>query len=94
MKTQEEIEKEIVEYYKKYIELDIRKRIKEINKNDYYFDLVKMSFTYIDYKAPITFAPDPVDYVIYSKKQNKVIAIEYPWRQKNGELIYNKIELC
>lgn len=94
MKTQIEIEKEIIEYYKKYIELDIRKRIEEIDKDNYYFDLVKLSFTYIDYKAPISFAPNPIDYVIYSKKQKKVIAIEYPWRKKNGDLIYNKIELC
>lgn len=93
MKTQEEIEKDIVDYFKKYIELDMRKRIEQIDKDDYYFDLVKMSFTYIDYNAPITFAPDPIDYVIYSKKQNKVIAIEYPWRQKDGELTYNKIDL-
>ena len=93
MKTQIEIEKDIVEYYKKIVEPNIHKNIDRINNDDYYNDLVKISFTYYDYLAPISFAPDPVDFAIYSKKENRVIAIEYPWRQKNGELTYNKIDL-
>lgn len=88
MKTQIEIEKDIVEYFKKHVESTIK-----INHEDYYHDLIKVPFTYIDYNAPISFAPDPVDFAIYSKKKNRVIAIQYPWRQKNGELTYNKIDL-
>ena len=93
MKTQIEIENNIVEYYKKFVEANIHKNIERINNDNYYTDLVKISFTYYDYLAPISFAPDPVDFAIYSKKQNKVIEIEYPWREKNGELTYKKIKL-
>ena len=88
MKTREEIEKDIVDYFKKHVESTIK-----INHEDYYHDLIKFSFTYYDYNAPMSFAPNPIDFAIYSKKENKVIAIEYPWRQKNGELTYNKIDL-
>ena len=88
MKTQKEIEKDIVDYFKKYIESTIK-----IEHEKYWQDLIKVSYTYYDYNAPISFAPDPIDFAIYSKKENRVIAIEYPWRQKNGKLTYNKIDL-
>jgi hypothetical protein len=88
MKTQKEIENDIVAYFKKNVESAIK-----INNEDYYHDLIKIPFTYIDFSSTMSFAPDPIDFAIYSKKENKVIAIEYPWRQKNGELTYNKINL-
>jgi len=98
MKTQKEIEKDIVDYFKKYIESSIKIAQKEIESSikiekEHYTDFIKIPFTYYDYNAPISFAPDPIDFAIYGLKQKKVIAIEYPWRQKNGELTYNKIDL-
>ena len=88
MKTRKEIENDIVDYFKKHVESTIK-----INHEDYYKDLIKISFTYYDFSAPISFAPDPIDFAIYSKKENKVIAIEYPWRKNNGKLTYNLIYL-
>lgn len=88
MKTQIEIEKDIVEYFKRRIENTIK-----IEHEKYYHDLIKIPFTYIDENAPLSFAPDPIDFAVYSKKENRVIYIEYPWRQKDGELTYNKINL-
>jgi len=87
MKTQIEIEKDIVEYFRKYIESSIK-----IEK-EHYTDFIKIPFTYYDYNAPISFAPNPIDFAIYEVKEKKVVAIEYPWRQKDGELTYNKIDL-
>jgi hypothetical protein len=87
MKTQKEIENDIVAYFRNCIEESIK-----IEK-EHYGDFIKIPFTYIDYNAPISFAPDPIDFAIYSIKDKKYTAIEYPWRQKNGELTYNKINL-
>ena len=84
--TQIETENKIVEYFKKYIQKEIK-----IEK-EHSVDFIKIPFTYIDYSAPLTFSPDPIDIAIYSTKEKKVIAIEYPWKQKN-KLIYNRIEL-
>jgi hypothetical protein len=93
MKKQEEIEKDILDYYKKYVENDMIKDISKYNFENQINDFIKFHFTYIDYSAPLTFSPDPIDFVIYSKKEKRFIYIEYPWRQKNGELTYNKIYL-
>ena len=87
MKTQKEIENDIVAYFRNCIEESIK-----IEK-EHYGDFIKIPFTYIDYNAPISFAPDPIDFAIYSIKDKKYTAIEYPWRQKNGKLTYNKINL-
>ena len=87
MKTQEEIEKDIVKYFRKYIESAIK-----IEK-EYHTDFIKIPFTYYDFSANISFTPDPIDFAIYGVKEKKVIAIEYPWRKKNGKLTYNKIDL-
>ena len=88
MKTQQETETKIVEYFRKHIEAGIK-----IENDKYYSDLIKIPFTYYDFSAPMSFAPDPIDFAIYSIKEKKVIYIEYPWRKKNGKLIYNKIYL-
>ena len=85
--TQAETETKIVEYFRKYIESGIK-----IEK-EHYTEFIKIPFTYYDYSARISFAPDPIDFAIYGVKEKKVIAIEYPWREKSGELIYNRIEL-
>jgi hypothetical protein len=84
--TQIETENKIVEYFKKYIQKEIK-----IEK-EHSVDFIKIPFTYIDYSAPLTFSLDTIDIAIYSTKEKKVIAIEYPWRQKD-KLIYNRIEL-
>ena len=86
--TKEETETKIVEYFRKHIETGIK-----IEHDKYYSDLIKIPFTYYNYSAPMSFALDPIDFAIYSIKEKKVIAIEYPWRKNNGELIYNRIEL-
>jgi hypothetical protein len=41
----------------------------------------------------MSFAPDPIDFAIYSIKDKKYTAIEYPWRLDNGDLVYNTIKL-
>ena len=87
MKAQKEIETKIVEYFRKHIESAIK-----IEK-EHWGEFIKIPFTYYDYSAPMSFAPDPIDFAIYSIKEKKVVYIEYPWRKKNGELIYNKIYL-
>ena len=87
MKTQQEIETKIVEYFRKHIESAIK-----IEK-EHWGEFIKIPFTYYDYSAPMSFAPDPIDFAIYSIKEKKVVYIEYPWRKKNGELTYNKIYL-
>lgn len=87
MKAQQEIETKIVEYFRKHIESAIK-----IEK-EHYVEFIKIPFTYYDYSSPISFAPDPIDFAIYSIKEKKVVYIEYPWRKKNGELTYNKIYL-
>ena len=87
MKAQQEIETKIVEYFRKHIESAIK-----IEK-EHWGEFIKIPFTYYDYSAPMSFAPDPIDFAIYSIKEKKVIAIEYPWRKKNGKLTYNRIDL-
>jgi hypothetical protein len=84
---QTETEAKIVEYFRKNIEESIK------IKKEHYGDFIKIPFTYIDYSAPISFAPDPIDFAIYSIKEKKYTAIEYPWRLDNGDLVYNTIEL-
>jgi hypothetical protein len=83
----EETETKIVEYFRKHIETGIK-----IEK-EHWVDFIKIPFYYIDFNEPCSFTLDPIDFAIYSIKEKKVIAIEYPWRKKNGELIYNRIEL-
>jgi len=87
MKAQKEIETKIVEYFRKHIETGIK-----IEK-EHWGDLIKIPFNYIDFNEACSFTLDPIDFAIYSIKEKKVIAIEYPWRKKNGELIYHRIEL-
>lgn len=87
MNAQQEMETKIVEYFRKHIENAIK-----IEK-EHYAEFIKIPFTYYDYSAPMSFAPDPIDFAIYSIKEKKVVYIEYPWRKKNGELTYNKIYL-
>ena len=86
--NKEETETKIVEYFRKHIETGIK-----IEHDKYYSDLIKIPFNYIDFNEACSFTLDPIDFAIYSIKEKKVIAIEYPWRKKNGELIYNRIEL-
>lgn len=93
MSEKKKIETKIIEYYRKFVEPNIHKNIERINNDNYYTDLVKIPFTYYDYSAPISFAPNPIDFAIYGVKEKKVVAIEYPWRLKNGDLTYNRIEL-
>lgn len=94
MKTQLEIEKKVLDYYKKHIENDINERTSEIDNNNYYVDLVKMPYIYIDYNEPCNFMPTTIyDFAVYSKKEKKIIYIEYPWRLENDKLTYNKIYL-
>jgi len=88
MKAQQEIENKIVEYFRKHIEKGIK-----IENDKYYSDLIKIPFEYINFNEPLTFTPNPIDFAIYSIKEKKVVYIEYPWRKKNEELIYNKIYL-
>lgn len=83
-----EIEIKIVDYFKKYIEKNIK-----ITHDNYFNDLIKVPFTYIDYSSSISFNPDPIDFAIYSKEKGKVIQIEYPWRTKKGKLTYKTIKL-
>jgi len=84
---QTETEAKIVQYFRNSIEKSIK-----IEK-EHYGDFIKIPFTYIDFNARMSFAPDPIDFAIYSIKEKKYTAIEYPWRLDNGELIYNRIEL-
>jgi len=85
--TKEETETKIVEYFRKHIESAIK------IKKEHWGEFIKIPFTYYDYSAPMSFALDPIDFAIYSIKEKKVIAIEYPWRKNNGKLTYNRIEL-
>jgi hypothetical protein len=88
MKAKQEIETKIVEFFRKHIEPSIK-----FENDKYYSDLIKIPYTYIDFNEPIKFTLDPIDFAIYSIKEKKVIAIEYPWRKNNGKLTYNKIYL-
>ena len=87
MKTQKETETKIVEYFRKHIESAIK-----IEK-EHWGEFIKIPFNYIDFNEQISFTLNPIDFAIYSIKEKKVVAIEYPWRKKNGKLTYNKIYL-
>ena len=94
MKTRKEIEKKVLDYYKKYIEAQM---IEDALKIDFSYrdnEFVKFPYIYIDYDEPCNFLPTTIfDYAIYSIKEKRFICIEYPWRKKNNDLTYNKINL-
>jgi len=94
MKTQLEIEKEVLDYYKKYIETEMIEGASKIDFSDRVNDLIKFPYMYIDYNEPCSFLPTTIyDYAVYSIKEKRFIYIEYPWRLENDELTFNKIYL-
>jgi hypothetical protein len=93
MTKQLEIEKEVLDYYKKYIETEMIEGASKIDFSDRVNDLVKFPYMYIDYDDSSFFAPTIYDFAVYSIKEKRFIYIEYPWRLENDELTYNKIYL-
>jgi hypothetical protein len=93
MKTQLEIEKDVLDYYKKYIETEMIEGALKIDFSDRVNDLVKFPYMYIDYSDSSFFSPNIFDYAVYSIKEKRFVYIEYPWKLENDELTFNKIYL-
>ncbi len=93
MKKQEQIEKEVLDYYKKYIETEMVEGALKIDFSDRLNDLVKFPYMYIDYDDSSFFTPTIYDCAVYSIKEKRFVYIEYPWRLENDELTFNKIYL-
>jgi hypothetical protein len=87
--TREEHELKILDYFNK----NIRQREQELLNTKFYTEFVKIHYTFYDFSKSITFSPDPVDFAIWDVNKKKFVCIEYPWRNKNGKLVYNKINL-
>lgn len=91
MSTKQKIEKEVVDYFKMFqkpLLIDYAKECALENKHS--SSVIK--FPYIFQSLDFTIG-DIVDFAVFDIAQMKFTEIHYPWRQKNGDIVYNVINL-
>lgn len=87
----EQYEVKIMDFFYKYKKDILEEQMLKSNITDKKY--IKSGYYYFDFDAEINFGPDAIDYAIWDVEKNKFVYLEYPWRNKKGELIYNKIML-
>lgn len=94
MRTKQEIEKEVVDYFRKFKEHSLIDYAKECALENFYTSsIIKFPYTFDNFDTCDFTANNIVDIAVFDIKKMKFTEIHYPWRTSEKELVYNVINL-